>query len=484
MKGRGGSLMKFSVPSSQHQTGSAHLHASLLFTLTLITAVAAAAPARGAAPINDELRRSAVVQTVERVAPAVVGVYTETVEATSPFGSPGVDPFFQEFFGPFFGGEDRSAPRRQRTSLGSGVIVKSSGIVVTNEHVIVGGDTIRVQLADNREFDAHLIGGDSDFDLAVLKIDDKAALPTIAIGSDDSILIGETVIAIGNPYGLDHTVTTGVISALGRSLKTGDVVYQDFIQTDASINPGNSGGPLLDINGRLIGINTAIHRDAQGIGFAIPIWRVRNVVDQILTHGSVLPSWVGLQVQDVTPEIASHFDVKPGAGVVVRNIEEGSPAAGAGIAVGDIVTRVQGEQVGNTAAYQLRIGGLAVGEKLKLAVLRDGSERLIELTVAALPASVVDSYAWKSIGVEVGEAGRPAAIVVKNVRAGSPAAGIGLAPGDILAAIGGHELEGMDSYRKRLAATRGSANVLLSVVRGRRLYRVVVPLGRAPRQEE
>ncbi|MBI5504765.1 MAG: trypsin-like peptidase domain-containing protein, partial [Deltaproteobacteria bacterium] len=296
--------------------------------LALLATLAGVVPARAAAPVTDDLRRSAVVRTIERVAPAVVGVYTEkTVESPSPFRAPsGVDPFFDQFFGQFFR-DSPSAPQRKRTSLGSGVIVESSGIVLTNEHVIVGGDSIRVQLADNREFEARLVGGDSDFDLAVLKIDDKAAFPYVSIGSDDSILIGETVIAIGNPYGLDHTVTTGVVSALGRSLQTGEVVYQDFIQTDASINPGNSGGPLLDINGRLLGINTAIHREAQGIGFAIPIWRVRNVVDQILAHGSVLPTWVGVQVQDLTAELAAHFGVKPGTGVIVRSIEEGSPAA-------------------------------------------------------------------------------------------------------------------------------------------------------------
>ena len=148
----------------------------------------------------------------------------------------------------------------------------------------------------------------------MLQIQSKEPLPFLPIGNDDSILIGETVIAIGNPYGLDHTVTTGVVSALGRTLQTGDSLYQDIVQTDASINPGNSGGPLLDIRGRLVGINTAVHRDAQGIGFAIPIWRVRNVVDQILAHGSVLPSWIGLELQDLTAELAVHFGVRAGSG--------------------------------------------------------------------------------------------------------------------------------------------------------------------------
>ncbi|MFN2425777.1 MAG: trypsin-like peptidase domain-containing protein, partial [Candidatus Binatia bacterium] len=211
------------------------------------------AQALGEGGVTDDLRRSVVVRTVERVAPAVVGVYTEReVAAPSPFRSYGGNPYADPFFAPFFGAPParRGAPRetrRERVSSGSGVIVEPSGIVVTNQHVIVGGDTIRVQLSDNREFEAKLIGGDSDFDLAVLQLQADGPLPSVPIGTDDSILIGETVVAIGNPYGLDHTVTTGVVSALGRSLQTGGAVYQDIVQTDASINPGNSGGPLLDI---------------------------------------------------------------------------------------------------------------------------------------------------------------------------------------------------------------------------------------------
>ena len=447
-----------------------------------------AAHAAGDAGVTDDLRRSAVVRTVERVAPAVVAVYTErTVAEASPFRSPfGNDPFFDPFFAPFFGAppQRRSAPeqsRRERVSMGSGVVVDPSGVVVTNQHVIVGGESIRVQLADNREFEARLVGGDSDFDLAVLKLEAKDLLPAVPIGNDDSILIGETVIAIGNPYGLDHTVTTGVVSALGRSLQTSESVYQDIVQTDASINPGNSGGPLLDIRGRLIGINTAIYREAQGIGFAIPIWRVRNVVDQILAHGSVLPTWIGLEMQDLTSELAVHFGVRSGSGVLVRGVENGSPAARSGLRTGDIVTRVQGERVTNTAQYDRRVRGLASGEKLRLAVISEGSaEHLVEIDIASLPVEVIDKFAWDAIGVEVAAARD--AVAVRKVRAGSVADEIGFAPGDVLAAIGGREVDSIDGFRKEVGAARSSSSVLVSVVRGRRLYRVVVPLTRGGRQ--
>lgn len=454
-----------------------------------VAAAVRPADALGQGGVTDELRRSAVVRTVQNVAPAVVGVYTErTVAEPSPFRSPfGGDPMFDPF-APFFGNPPprRGAPRearRERVSSGSGVIVDGSGVVVTNQHVIAPGDTIRVQLSDNREFEATLVGGDSDFDLAVLRLKADGILPYIPIGSDDSILIGETVIAIGNPYGLDHTVTTGVVSALGRTLQTGGALYQDIVQTDASINPGNSGGPLLDIRGRLIGINTAIHRDAQGIGFAIPIWRVRNVVDQILAHGSVLPTWIGLEVQDLTSELAVHFGVKSGSGVLVRGIEAGSPASRTELSTGDIVTRVQGERVANTAQYERRVRGLSAGETLRLSVLGEGApEHQVDVIIAPLPIEVIDKFAWDAIGIEVGAVRD--AITVARVRPDSAADEIGFAPGDVIAAIGGREIGSLDGFRKEVGAARNSSSALVSVVRGRRLYRVVVPLTRSARQKQ
>src|SRR5205085_11608719 len=245
----------------------------------------------------------------------------------------------------------------------------------------------------------------------------KEPLPFIPIGTDDSILIGETVIAIGNPYGLDHTVTTGVVSALGRTLQTSESLYQDIVQTDASINPGNSGGPLLDIRGRLIGINTAIHRDAQGIGFAIPIWRVRNVVDQILTHGSVLPTWIGLEVQELTNDLAVHFGVRAGSGVLVHGVEPGSPAAAAGLETGNVIARVQGERVGNTADYALRVRGLSSGETLRLSVIAaGGAEHEVNVLIAPLPADVIDKFSWDTIGLEVDV--QRSMVTVKSVRRG------------------------------------------------------------------
>jgi len=456
-----------------------------LVALVVLSFPASPLHAGGEAEVTDPLRRSVVVETVEKVAPAVVGVFAEkTVAEPSPFRSYGDNPFFDPF-SPFFGTPparrgEKPETHREPVSMGSGVIVDASGIVITNEHVIAAGDSIRIQLSDNREFDAKVVGGDPDFDLAVLKVDAKAPLPFVPIGNDDSILIGETVIAIGNPYGLDHTVTTGVVSALGRTLQTSESLYQDIVQTDASINPGNSGGPLLDIRGRLIGINTAIHRDAQGIGFAIPIWRVRNVVDQILTHGSVLPTWIGLEVQDLTSDLAVHFGVRPGGGVLVRGVEAGSPAEQAGLAAGNLIMRVQNVRVGNTADYALRVRGLSAGETLRLSVVASGgAEHEVDVHIAPLPTDVIDKFAWETMGLEV-DAAR-GMVVVKNVRSGSAAEQIGFAAGDVIAAVGGRELDTVDAFRKEVGAARGNSSVVVSVVRGRRLYRVVVPLTRSAR---
>jgi serine protease Do len=258
---------------------------------------------------------------------------------------PFADPLFEEFFRDFF---DTRPQRSTRTSLGSGVIVRADGTIVTNEHVILRGGRIHVTLADGREFEAKLVGRDPDSDLAVLRIDTGRPLPFVALGKADDLMIGETVIAIGNPFGLSHTVTTGVVSALKRSLRTGGRTYTDFIQTDASINPGNSGGPLLNILGELIGINSAIYGSAQGIGFAIPVDRARRVLGDLTSGkravepdpGQLAWSILGIQVRDVREATA---------GLLVTRVREGGVAERLGIEKGDVVLGVNGEAVGSVA---------------------------------------------------------------------------------------------------------------------------------------
>ena len=330
---------------------------------TILSLVLLAGSARAGAPETDPARRSRVVEAVERASPAVVNISTEqvVVQRGNPFGG---DPFFEQFFRDFFD----SRPRRStRTSLGSGVIVQSDGTILTNEHVILRGGRIHVTLADGREFEAKLVGRDADSDLAVLRIN-AGSLPHIALGHSDDLMIGETVIAIGNPFGLSHTVTTGVVSALKRNLQTGGRTFTDFIQTDASINPGNSGGPLLNILGELIGINTAIYGNAQGIGFAIPVDRARRAVDSLVSGrkppepdaNSLAWDMLGLQVRQSDD------------GLVVNRVRGGSLMEHIGVERGDRVLGLDGTGVDTIDALAERLEAARSERGIVLSLGRDG----------------------------------------------------------------------------------------------------------------
>src|SRR5262245_6168652 len=336
--------------------------------LLIVALAPALAAARGAE--SDPARRSLVVEAVEKDGPAVVNVSTEQIveRRASPFAFQD-DPFFDEFFRDFV---DPRPRRYKTTSLGSGVIVAADGTIVTNVHVIERASRIHVTLADEREFDATLVGADTDADIAVVRVKTGAPLPFISLGSSADLLIGETVIAIGNPFGLSHTVTTGVVSAVGRSLREEDRTYIDFIQTDASINPGNSGGPLLNIKGDLIGVNTAIYGKAQGIGFAIPVDRVRRVMKDLVSYGEVRRTWVGLSVQDLSRDLAEHFGTR--RGVVVSDVEPKSPAAAAGIARGDAILRIDGRDVASREEFEQRIEDHAEGDRITLTLRREGGD--------------------------------------------------------------------------------------------------------------
>ena len=441
--------------------------AALLIAALALPAVAAA---RGAE--SDPERRSLVVQAVEKASPAVVNVSTEQVveRRGSPFPFP-QDPFFEEFFRDFV---DPRPRRFKTTSLGSGVIVAADGTIMTNVHVIQRASRIRVTLIDQREFDAKLVGADADADIAVLRVKAGGDLPYIPFGASSDLMIGETVIAIGNPFGLSHTVTTGVVSAVGRSLHDEERTYTDFIQTDASINPGNSGGPLLDIKGELIGINTAIYGKAQGIGFAIPVDRARRVMQDLVSYGEVRRAWVGLVVQDLTPELAQHFGVR--RGVVVAEVEPGSPAGAAGIVRGDAITRVDGREVASRDEFEQRIGDHAEGDRVALTLRRDGRDDQVQVAAATFPAARADQLAWQLLGLEA--AADDDGLVVRRVRPGSPAARIGVQKGDRLLGLAGAPLRSVAELRRKMIELRGARSVLLSVGRGPYQYNVNVPMAR------
>jgi Do/DeqQ family serine protease len=406
-------------------------------------------------------RETPVVVAVRKAGPAVVNVSCEqVVEGT---GAEGLDPFLEGFFRDFF--EPRLRRKYTLTSLGSGVIIDAKrGYIVTNEHVVRGATGIKVVLSDNRTVDATLVGSDPDFDLAVLKVDPKGGLHAIPMGNSESLLIGETVIAIGNPFGFSHSVTTGVVSATHRSIKGSERVYSDFIQTDASINPGNSGGPLLNINGELIGVNTAIYAKAQGIGFAIPINRVNRICHELIEHGKVVGAWLGLEVQE-------------GQGpALVSYVNPDGPAARGGVRAGDAIVTVNGQAVKTATHYRQIMTDHTRGEKISLKLKRGGGELAAVMTATAFPVKEADPWAWRRMGLQMIDltaqmakslhVGKAKGALIKSVRSGSPAAKVGLAPGDIVKRMGDARVTSLSDFRKAVADNSDQEQLSVLIQRG------------------
>src|SRR4029077_2121664 len=295
----------------------------------------------------------------------------ETGQEEGP--SPEMEERFREFFGPelferFF---RRRAPREEGRAAGSGVIVDPRGYILTNNHVVENASAIEVRLSDDRKFKATLVGRDPRTDLAVLKVESSSPLPVADLRDSDRLRAGQWAIAIANPFGLDRTVTAGIISATGRT-HVGVATYEAFIQTDASINPGDSGGPLLNLDGRVVGINTAIVSSGQGIGFAIPINMARDIMTQLINRGRVVRGWLGVVIQDLTPELAAGFGVKEDAGVLVAEVMKDGPAAGGGLKSGDVVVSSAGSAIRDVPDLQKRVAAVEPGRPTPLIVMRDG----------------------------------------------------------------------------------------------------------------
>lgn len=335
----------------------------------------------GAAPENP------FVRVAELVTPAVVNISTVSTgkgrtptELFRPFGN---EPFFRDFFDRFFEGMPR---QRRQTSLGSGVIIDRSGLILTNNHVIKDADEITVKFANKQEAKGKIVGTDPKTDLAVIRVSTREELPVVALGNSDTLHVGEWAIAIGNPFGLDHTLTVGVISATGRS-EVGIAAYENFIQTDASINPGNSGGPLLNIRGEVIGINTAIVASGQGIGFAIPVNMARKVMDDLVKRGKVTRGWLGVGIQPLTAELAKSFGLGTDEGILVNQVMPKSPAEAAGLKTGDLILSVDGKTVKDPRELQRIIAETEIGKGIELTILRDKAKRTVKVQVGEMPAS-------------------------------------------------------------------------------------------------
>lgn len=319
-----------------------------------------------------------IADMVEVVSPAVVNIET-SVSSSSGNDYFLNDPFFRQFFGDVF------TPKTNiRQGIGTGFIISEEGYVVTNQHVIDKADQIIVNISDDEQYSAKVVGQDYELDLAVLKIDANKKFSTLIMGDSDNLRVGEWVIAIGNPYGLDHTVTAGLVSAKGRPMNIEDRVYKDLIQTDAAINPGNSGGPLLSTNGEVIGINTAVNAQAQGIGFAIPINTAKQVLNELIEKGKVIRPYIGVWLQTVDEEIADYFKI-PVQGAIVLNIAENSPANKAGLRKYDIILSINEQVINNADEVNKIIASKNVDDRIVLEVLRDRNRSLVTVELAEKP---------------------------------------------------------------------------------------------------
>jgi Do/DeqQ family serine protease len=323
-----------------------------------------------------------VADIVSKAGPAVVKIDTVKIRGSGQVDPFLDDPFFRQFFGGPFGFQ--SQPREER-GIGSGFIMSQDGYILTNEHVIDGAQKITVTIQGfSQPLPARVVGADYDLDLAVLKVDAGKSLPTLKLGDSDKVRVGDWVIAIGNPFGLDHTVTVGVISAKGRPVTVENRRYKNLLQTDASINPGNSGGPLLNLNGEVVGINTAVAQ-AQGIGFAIPTSTVKEVLNQLLQGSKKQTPWLGVQMQPVTEEIAAYLGLPSTAGALVVGVIPGSPADNAGLAQGDVILRVDNQEVKSPDDLARIVQNSKVGQRVVLQIYRNGSSRYVPLILAEKP---------------------------------------------------------------------------------------------------
>jgi serine protease Do len=440
--------------------------------------VASVAPG-GAIPLPD------FTELVNRLSPSIVNISTVSEEEEEQEDQlqrrRERDPFdFFHHFGP-------------RRSLGSGFVLDASGYIITNHHVVDEATEIVVRLNDEKEYKAEIVGGDAKTDIAVIKISDASGLVPVPLGDSDDLQVGEWVVAVGSPFGLDHTVTAGIVSAKGRKINRPDQSpYDDFIQTDAAINPGNSGGPLVNLKGQVVGINTAIYSRSGGnigIGFAIPINLARQIVPQLKEAGYVTRGWLGVLIQPVDEDIAKSLDLPEAQGALVAKVFADSPAAKAGVEVGDVIVEFDGQRIRKSNDLPLIVAATPVGKAVGLTLVRAGSQKTVDVTIAKLEEEAVEAKPVKAdeLGLSVqdmspeiaNDLGLPRdskGVVVSGVRRGSPADEAGLRAGDVIESIGNQPVDDVKGFRKFLSARDPADSVLVLVRRGdQTLFRVIKP---------
>jgi len=436
----------------------------------------------------------AMVSIADSVRPSVVTVFTERVHRVqrspfggNPFGGRGgslFDQFFREFMQPGPGGPPEEEHRRQ--GLGSGVIVSADGYILTNNHVIAGADQIRVRTLENKTYDAKVIGTDSQTDIAVIKIDAKDLHP-VKVGDSDQLRVGEIVLAVGSPMSanLAHTVTQGIVSAKGRS-NVGLADYEDFIQTDAAVNPGNSGGALVNLDGELVGINTAIVSRSggfQGISFAVPINMGTSVQKALIESGRVVRGWLGVLIQDISEDIAKAMSLPSTSGVLVADITEGGPAEKIGLRAGDVILDIDGETVNSGTQLRNRIASTAPGTEVKLRLWRDGKELEIQAKLESLPTEgetvaevdVADqlkdrlgfsvSELSPQVRSRLGLSANTSGVVVAEVERGTAAFQAGVRPEDVIVSVNRRPVTNIASFQELVGNLRKGQSILLQVVR-------------------
>jgi len=392
------------------------------------------------------------VNLAKKAGPGVVNISTER-EVSSPvmgmFDIPGMERFFEQFGGPFSQQrrQGQPAPKRKSSALGSGFIISADGYIVTNNHVVEGADKVTVNFGDSKSegLPAKIVGTDSETDLALLKVESSKPLPVLAFGDSDAMEVGEWVVAIGNPFGLSNTVTAGILSAKGRDIHSGP--FDNFLQTDASINPGNSGGPLLNMAGEVIGINTAITANGQGIGFAIPSNLAEKVIKDLREGKKVSRGWLGVTIQDVNEDVAKALGLKDAKGALIGSTMPGEPADKAGLRAGDVIIRVDNADVSNASELTRSVAGLKPGTKAEVTVLRDGKEMKFSVTLGERASHMGAGQGGQSEGSDLGVSIKPLTpedarslqlnadvkgLLIVNVANGSPAAEAGLRNGDVI----------------------------------------------------
>lgn len=433
---------------------------SVFFVAVLLCAVSGpsctvAAPTFTA---HQQERVTPTVRAVNAVAPAVVNITSTLAERRS---SRELTPF--DFFFNMPGRDLRSE------SIGSGIIIDGRrSLVLTNAHVVNGAASISVRLLDGRTFSADVVGAEPDFDIAVLRLKGARDLPSVAMGDSTDLMPGESVIAIGNPYGFSHTVTTGVISALNRTIEAEDGVFTDLIQTDAAINPGNSGGPLLNILGELIGVNTAIYDKAQGIGFAIPVSKARRVVDEILDQGHVSTPWLALIGQNVDPRTARYLRLPEVEGLLVTEVFDNGPADKAGLKPGDVILELSGNAVTDRDKYLSLLRNHQPHAPVTLKIWRDGAARTVTVKTTDFDDGTAESLALRRWGISVKD-GRNGAVITR-VKDNSPASHLGLEKGDTITAVSGRGITSRKDFLNAFRRDFLKRQLLLQVLRGGRLY--------------